>query len=245
MMDSQGRFLDANHAFGEHCQVSREEVIGKDIAQSGFLCRKAVDLLRNEVAEPGAIDSKELRFSPRDGQSRTGLFWARRVVIGGITRVLGFFLDISERKRMEEELCQARKQAEAAARAKSVFLANMSHEIRTPLSGILGLSALLDTEDIPQTSRSFVRLIRESGEQLSRVIDDVLDSAKSTRAVWSSNRLRSRLGIAWSGAPDSMGKRHWRRASKSNSTSTTESRANSPVIPRVSSRLSPTWSAMQ
>ena len=113
-----------------------------------------------------------------DGSAHTGLLWVRLAMIGGEWRRLGFFLDISERKEMEEELRRARTAAEAAARAKSEFLANMSHEIRTPLNGVLGLSALLETEQMPAAAQSMVRLIRESGEMLSRVLDDVLDFSK-------------------------------------------------------------------
>jgi len=92
--------------------------------------------------------------------------------------LLRFFLDISERKRMEEELVRARLGADAAARAKSEFLANMSHEIRTPLNGILGLSFLLEEESLPDNLRPMMGLIRTSGEVLRRVLDDVLDFSK-------------------------------------------------------------------
>ena len=100
------------------------------------------------------------------------------MVIGGIGYLLRFFLDISERKRMEEELVRARLGADAAARAKSEFLANMSHEIRTPLNGILGLSFLLEEESLPDNLRPMMGLIRTSGEVLRRVLDDVLDFSK-------------------------------------------------------------------
>jgi CheY-like chemotaxis protein len=91
---------------------------------------------------------------------------------------LCFVLDISERKRMEEELVQARLGADAAAQAKGEFLANMSHEIRTPLYGILGLSSLLEEESLPDHLRPMMGLIRTSGEVLRRVLDDVLDFSK-------------------------------------------------------------------
>jgi len=87
-------------------------------------------------------------------------------------------LDISERKKMEQELLRARLGADAATKAKSQFLANMSHEIRTPLNGILGLSFLLEEESIPDDLRPMMGLIRTSGEVLRRVLDDVLDFSK-------------------------------------------------------------------
>jgi CheY-like chemotaxis protein len=100
------------------------------------------------------------------------------VAIAGVGHSLCFVLDISERKRMEQELVQARLGADAAAQAKGEFLANMSHEIRTPLYGILGLSSLLEEESLPDHLRPLMGLIRTSGEVLRRVLDDVLDFSK-------------------------------------------------------------------
>ncbi|HTS26987.1 MAG TPA: response regulator [Bryobacteraceae bacterium] len=178
LMDMNGRYLDVNRAFEAQYQVTRCEIVGSDVVESGFLDQVTLDALRNEITEFGAISGKEVKYSPRSGGTRTGLLWARTVAIGHVPHLLGFLLDISERKQMEEELQRAREAAEAAAKAKSVFLANMSHEIRTPLSGVLGLSSLLDSQDIPQNVHSMVRLIRQSGEMLGRVIDDVLDFSK-------------------------------------------------------------------
>jgi len=86
--------------------------------------------------------------------------------------------DITERKQVENALHAAKQSVEAASRAKSEFLANMSHEIRTPLNGVLGLSSLLEEENIPADTHSMLRLIRTSGETLAKILDDVLDFSK-------------------------------------------------------------------
>ncbi len=87
--------------------------------------------------------------------------------------------DISERRRFEAELAEARDRAEAANRAKSVFLANMSHEIRTPLNAVLGYAQLLrEQPDLPDSSRQQVASILGGGQRLLRLINDVLDLSK-------------------------------------------------------------------
>ncbi|MBI4995533.1 MAG: response regulator [Rhodocyclales bacterium] len=112
-------------------------------------------------------------------------------------RMIGTNIDITERKRAEDELRSykdqledtvqrrtaelllARDAAEAANKAKSVFLANMSHELRTPLNAILGFSSLIRRDpQLSQGQRENIEIINRSGEHLLKLINDVLEIAK-------------------------------------------------------------------
>jgi len=79
-------------------------------------------------------------------------------------------------KKQNEELVIAKQKAEESDQLKTEFFHNMSHEIRTPLNGILGFSQLLDSTDLTDANRKqFINIIYNSGNQLIRIIDDILE----------------------------------------------------------------------
>ncbi|MEC5385070.1 CHASE domain-containing protein [Uliginosibacterium sp. H3] len=93
--------------------------------------------------------------------------------------VAGTHLEITERKRAEEALREAKHVAEEASLAKSRFLATMSHEIRTPMNGILGMAQLLSGPvDSEEERREFVQVILDSGRTLLTLLNDILDLSK-------------------------------------------------------------------
>lgn len=142
-----------------------------------------------------------------DGPTGVRYIFSRGRVIKGIDgtveKLTGTSQDITERKLIEAQLTEARhdlerrveertlqlvqsfkrekiakEMAESASQAKMQFLANMSHEIRTPLNSILGFSELLVNQESTPIARDYIHRIHSNGNQLLRIIDDILDLSK-------------------------------------------------------------------
>ena len=102
----------------------------------------------------------------------------RRDRHGTVVELMGSIVDITDLKRIQAELEEARQRAEQAARAKSLFLANLSHELRTPMNAIIGLSSLLGKSLSDPQDLDHIQLIRRSGEDLLLLINEILDFSK-------------------------------------------------------------------
>lgn len=182
--DPQGSIEYVNRKFSALTGFSREEVIGMNprLLKSGVQQPEVYTNLWRTIAG-GSEWRGELCNRKKNGE----LYWELAAISaihdaeGAIMHYLAIKEDITDRKTMEGLLWQAKATAEAANRAKSRFLADMSHELRTPLNSILGFSQLLELqggESLTAKQREYLRWIRDGGEHLLDMVNDVLDLSK-------------------------------------------------------------------
>jgi PAS domain S-box-containing protein len=142
--------------------------------------RPAAQALWDQHIKDGTPFRTQYRVTRPDGPHRwvEGVSEAIRGPDGRIDRIIGAMRDIDREKRNEIDLVKARDAAEAANRAKSAFLATMSHEIRTPLNGVLGMAQAMAADKLTRVQRERLDVVRQSGEGLLAILNDVLDLSK-------------------------------------------------------------------
>ncbi|MBW2608058.1 MAG: PhnD/SsuA/transferrin family substrate-binding protein [Deltaproteobacteria bacterium] len=177
VIDPETRVIvEANPAAVEMIGSSRREIVGRRCHK--YICPSEDG--QCPIVDLGqAVDNSERILLKIDGSQVSILKTVAPVMLAGKKHLLESFVDITERKRIENALQEAKESAEAANRAKSEFLANMSHELRTPLNAILGFSQLMERDPaVTKSLRENLSIINRSGTHLLELINDVLDMSK-------------------------------------------------------------------
>ena len=198
LTDSEGRFIEVNDSFCQMLGYTEQEFLKMSFAD--IYLKDTTDDIRkciHEVAESGGVRFAT-EYRRKDGTIIDVAVSARYLPeYGG--QMVNFVQDITERKRLEDnlkmshrqlkediterkrkelELRQAIEAAEVANTAKSRFLATMSHEIRTPMNGVIGMIQLLQHSELTPEQRNYADIAKKSGLELVHLLSDIIDISK-------------------------------------------------------------------
>jgi PAS domain S-box-containing protein len=184
IIDSNGVINFCNDAVIKASGYSRVEIIGKNIFDN-FIpeesSKHVADLFHYILTGETGYYNYETELKIKDG-SRLNVSWNSTVLkdeYNSVTGVACIGENITMRKQAEKELIRAKNKAEESDNLKSVFLANMSHEIRTPMNAIMGFSNLLGEPELTDSEKTqYIRIIRNSGDRLLQIINDIIDISK-------------------------------------------------------------------
>jgi len=183
LKDINGTYLLCNHMFGRFFGANEATIAGKtdydfvnnELAE--FFCKN--DKIAMAAGRP-TTNEEWITFAD-DGHRayletiKAPMFDSKNNLIG----ILGIGRDITERKKSEKELIEAKVKAEESDRLKTSFLANMSHEIRTPMNGILGFTELLKKPHLSGSEQQeYIGIIEKSGARMLNIINDIVNIAK-------------------------------------------------------------------
>ncbi len=175
---TDGRLMDLSDSFEKVFGIPREEAIGQSWATIVQWNPQTMAIAAEKLAalRPGMSDQMDMEFIHPNGEQRTIKVVSHMFVDEqGRVCIDGSAEDITVRKEMENDLREARAEAERANRAKSAFLAQVSHELRTPLNAIMSFSQLLQVENLAPGHSALLQDIRYSSDHLMQLISDLLD----------------------------------------------------------------------
>ncbi len=195
-VDNDDRIIKIYHGFSMLTGYNEKDLIGKKAIET-LLPKKFQHIMysQNQEREKGHSGVYEVQIKHKNGD----LIW---VLISGspfydendnVIGSIGIHLDISDSKKMEEDLRVAKNKAEEIVQIKELFMANMSHEIRTPLNGIFGMANLLNDTKLSQRQKNYTSAILSSSNNLLTIINDILDFSKIEAGKFTLEKIRFNL----------------------------------------------------
>jgi PAS domain S-box-containing protein len=179
LIDEKGTIIEVNTSFCENLGYTREEIIGKNIRL--FASPETDNEIENNISRilSGKTITHEVQNIRKDGTSCIVELYETMINLpDGSPGILSVSNDITEKKRSQKELIDAKEKAEESDKLKSAFLANMSHELRTPLNAIIGFSGLMIDSGQEQNSSSYyAEIILKSGQHLLSLVENIFDTA--------------------------------------------------------------------
>ncbi|THB80779.1 MAG: response regulator [Desulfobacteraceae bacterium] len=198
VINHTGEFTFVNQRMAEIFSTTVEQMLGRSYLSYAF--EEDHSFFREKMSrrEEGITEEYEARFQRADQKEIWVIYSGAPIFddFGTFMGSLGMVVDISHRKKNEQELNRyrhhledlvrertqeletAKRAAENANRAKSEFLSNMSHEIRTPLNAVTGFSELLSSLVEDEKQKSYLEAIKTAGRSLMTLINDILDLSK-------------------------------------------------------------------
>jgi PAS domain S-box-containing protein len=191
--DADNRYTYTNPRWSEITGITPDQAAGKlwDSIIPASQRHELVGMAPGRGAEGAELCHRfELR-PPRSEEARIVLVTSKAIVDadGGAAGWVGTLADVTAEVGAEAAMAVARDQANEASRLKSDFLANMSHEIRTPMNGVIGMTDLLLQTELDPRQRDYAQTVRNSGEALLTIIDNILDFSKVEAGMMDVERI--------------------------------------------------------
>jgi two-component system, sensor histidine kinase and response regulator len=187
--DAQNHYVYTNPRWTEITGISADEAVGRpwdSIISPEQRAHLAAEQHANLATQPADADisprelSQRFEIRPAGSAARIVLVTSKSMLRtdGGTAGWVGTLADVTAEAGAEAAMSAARDKATEASRLKSDFLANMSHEIRTPMNGVIGMTDLLLETELGAVQRDYAQTVRNSGEALLTIINDILDYSK-------------------------------------------------------------------
>jgi PAS domain S-box-containing protein len=188
---AEGRFLEVNSSFLQLSGYTREEIVGRTIAEIHLQSASEIyDRAVRQSLERGFVRNQEFQFRTKSGEVKTILLSVELIEIAGTRCTLSIMNDITERKRLENE-----------------FISLVSHELRTPMASMLGALDLLNSGQLgtlTDQGKQVLNIATKNTERLIRLLNDILDLERMKLGKITMNKVHCNLAQLLTQAIETM-----------------------------------------